>query len=83
MDHSGPIPMVSEFGLTPESNFLSQAGPQSMNMASAGGPPPDHIMGNGGGGGGIGGGPRSGSPEFMTSGNFSEPQNMLNEGVVW
>ncbi|XP_055913251.1 LIM/homeobox protein Lhx1 isoform X1 [Eupeodes corollae] len=83
MDHSGPIPMVSEFGLTPESNFLNQNGPQSMNMASAGGPPPDHIMGNGGGGGGIGGGPRSGSPEFMTSGNFSEPQNMLNEGVVW
>lgn len=74
MDHAGPIPMVNEFSLTPESNFINQAGGQTVNNASNG-PPPDHIMGAGG--------PRSGSPEFMSSGNFSEPQNMQNEGLVW
>lgn len=69
MDHSGPIPMVNDFGgLTPsESNFLSQQGGPGSG--------PDHILG--------GGGPRGGSPEFMSSGNFSEPQNMQNEGLVW
>ena len=86
MDHSGPIPMVNEFGLTPESNFLSQAGGPPMNIQSAVGapPPPEHMLiqqqqqqqqqQNG---------PRSASPEFMTSANFSEPQNMQNEGLVW
>jgi hypothetical protein len=71
MDHAGPIPMVNEFGgMTPDSNFLSQPnGPPSGN-------PDHHLMGSGGG-------PRSGSPEFMSSGNFSEPQNMQNEGLVW
>ncbi|XP_037726794.1 LIM/homeobox protein Lhx1 isoform X1 [Drosophila subpulchrella] len=28
-------------------------------------------------------GPRTNSPEFMSSANFSEPQNMQNEGLVW
>lgn len=77
MDHSGPIPMVNEFGLTPDSNFLNQPGGPPMNIASAGGPPSDLM------GGQQQNGPRSGSPEFMTSGNFSEPPNMQNEGLVW
>lgn len=78
MDHSGPIPMVNEFNLTPESNFINQSGGQPVVSAASNGPPPvvtEHIMGAGG--------PRSGSPEFMNSGNFSEPQNMQNEGLVW
>lgn len=98
MDHTGPIPMVNEFGLTPESQFLSQTAGPPMNIQSAGGPQqtPDHLLAaqqqqqaqqqaqqvqqsqqqqqNG---------PRSASPEFMTAGNFSEPQNMQNETLVW
>lgn len=67
MDHSGPIPMVGDFGMTPESSFMGQqSGPPGNG--------PEHMLG----------GPRGGgSPEFMTSGNFSEPQNMQNEGLVW
>ncbi|KAL1403175.1 hypothetical protein pipiens_005775 [Culex pipiens pipiens] len=73
MDHSGPIPMVSDFGgMTPETNFLGQPNGPPGNAAGLGGPPENMI-----------GGPRPGSPEFMTSGNFSEPQNMQNEGLVW
>ncbi|XP_046802120.1 LIM/homeobox protein Lhx1 isoform X2 [Lucilia cuprina] len=101
MDHTGPIPMVNEFGLTPESQFLSQTAGPPMNIQSAGGPqpPPDHLLAaqqqqqqqaqqqqqqqqqqsqqsqqNG---------PRSASPEFMSAANFSEPQNMQNETLVW
>lgn len=71
MDHSGPIPMVNEFaGMTPEGNFMNQPGP-GQGAGNGGGP--DHILG----------GQRGGSPEFMSSGNFSEPQNMQNEGLVW
>lgn len=86
MDHGGPIPMVSDFGaLTPDSSFLNQPGGPGGGGGgpggSASGGPPDHVMGAGGVGGG--GGPRGGSPEFMNSGNFSEPQNMQNEGLVW
>ncbi|XP_065094785.1 LIM/homeobox protein Lhx1 [Ochlerotatus camptorhynchus] len=73
MDHAGPIPMVNEFGgITPETNFLNQPNGPPGNAAAGGGPPENMI-----------GGPRPGSPEFMTSGNFSEPQNMQNEGLVW
>ena len=69
MDHNGPMPMVNDFGnLTPESNFLNQQGGPGSGA--------DHILSGGGG-------PRGGSPEFMSSGNFSEPQNMQNEGLVW
>lgn len=72
MDHAGPIPMVNEFGgITPETNFLNQ--PNGPPGNAAGGGPPENMIG----------GPRPGSPEFMTSGNFSEPQNMHNEGLVW
>lgn len=69
MDHAGPVPMVNEFGgLTPDSNFMNQ----SPGQCGAGNP--DHIIN----------GPRGGSPsEFMSSGNFSEPQNIQNEGLVW
>ncbi|XP_029732996.1 LIM/homeobox protein Lhx5 isoform X1 [Aedes albopictus] len=74
MDHAGPIPMVNEFsGLTPETNFLNQPNGPPGN-ATTGGSAPENLMGN----------PRPGSPEFMTaSGNFSEPQTMQNEGLVW
>lgn len=98
MDHTGPIPMVNEFGLTPDSNFLSQtAGGPPMNIQSAGGPQPptEHLL--------AAqqqqqqqqsqqqqqqqsqqvNGPRSTSPEFMSAGNFSEPSNMQNETLVW
>lgn len=70
MDHGGPIQMINEFGaLTPEgSNFLNQPGGPGSGV------PGEHLMG----------GPRGGgSPEFMNSGNFSEPQNMQNEGLAW
>lgn len=79
MDHGGPIPMVSDFGaLTPDSSFLSQPGGPGGGPGGSAGGGPDHVMGGSGGGG-----PRGGSPEFMNSGNFSEPQNMQNEGLVW
>lgn len=77
MDHAGPIPMVSDFGgLTPESNFMNQSpghgGPGNGPGSLAN---PDHIIG----------GPRGNSSpsEFMSAANFSEPQNMQNEGLVW
>ena len=82
MDHSGPIPMVNEFGgMTPDSGFMSQptgppgnSGPggNSGGLGNGGGNGPDHMLG----------GPRGGSPEFLSS-NFSEPQNMQNEQLVW
>lgn len=76
MDHAGPIPMVNDFGgMTPEANFLNQPnGPPGSNPNI----PSDHILG-------PGNTPvqRSGSPEFMGSGNFSEASNMQNEGLVW
>ena len=75
MDHSGPIPMVNDFGgMTPEPNFMNQSPGQG---AASNGPNnnPDHV---------LGGGPRGSSPsEFMSSGNFSEPPNMQSEGLVW
>lgn len=78
IDHPNSMPMVNEFGgMTPESNFMSQ---NSSNGGGGGvngpgnGVNPDHIIN----------GQRNGSPsEFMGSGNFSEPQNMQNEGLVW
>lgn len=81
MDHSGPIPMVNEFGgMTPDSGFMGQptgppgnAGPGGV-LGNVNGNGPEHMLG----------GPRGGgSPEFMSSGNFSEPQNMQNEQLVW
>lgn len=82
MDHSGPIPMVNDFGgMTPESAFMNQpsgppgngSGPQGTILGGPGvnGNGSDHMMG------------RGGSPEFMTTGNFSEPQNMQSEQMVW
>lgn len=43
------------------------------------------FLGGQGAGEPLMGGPRGGgSPEFMSSGGFSEgPQNMQNEGLVW
>lgn len=71
MDHPGPMPMVGDFGgLTPESSFLNQPGGPNSGGGSGSS---DHLLG----------GPRGNSPEFMSSGNFSEPQNMQNEGLVW
>lgn len=71
MDHGGPMPMVGDFGLTPDGAFLNQS-PGGGGPGPGGNP--DHIIG----------GPRGSSPsEFMSSGNFSEPQNMQNEGLVW
>lgn len=76
MDHGGPIPMVSDFGaLTPDSSFLNQPGGPGGGPGGSGS---EHVMGGSGGNGA-----RGGSPEFMNSGNFSEPQNMQNEGLVW
>lgn len=78
MDHAGPIPMVTDFGgMTPESAFMNQpsgppgngAGPQGSVLGNGS----EHMMG----------GHRGGSPEFMGSGNFSEPQNMQSEQMVW
>lgn len=70
MDHSGPGPMGNDFGpMTPESAFMNHpSGPQGNG---AGPHATDHLMG------------RSGSPEFMGTGNFTEPQNMQNEQIVW
>lgn len=70
MDHGGPIP-IGDFGMTPDAGYLNQSPGAGMNAANN----PEHI---------IGGGPRGNSPsEFMGNGNFSEPQNMQNEGLVW
>lgn len=100
MDHAGPIPMINEFGLTPESQFLSQNAGPPMNMQATLGPTAHDLLAaqqqqvqqqlqqaqqqqsqqpasqqtNG---------PRSSSPEFMSAANFSEPQNMQNETLVW
>lgn len=72
MDHAGPIPMVNEFGgMTPDAQFLNQ--PNGPPGGAGNGP--DHILGTNG--------PRGGSPEFIGSNQFSEPQNMQNEGLVW
>lgn len=90
---------VNEFGgLTPDSSFLNQpggpgggggpgpehmmgVGPGGGGAGGGGGPIGGGAVGSGGSGGN--GGPRGGSPEFMGAGNFSEPQNMQNEGMVW
>ena len=81
MDHTGPIPMVNDFGgMTPESAFMNQpTGPPGNNG------PQGTILG---GPGGVNGGTehmmgRGGSPEFMSPGNFTEPQNMQSEQMVW
>lgn len=82
IDHPSSMPMVSEFGgMTPESNFMNQnasnqgGGGGGVNGPGNGVNGPDHSLING---------QRNGSPsEFMGSGNFSEPQNMQNEGLVW
>ncbi|XP_059608213.1 LIM/homeobox protein Lhx1 [Phlebotomus argentipes] len=82
MDHAGPIPMVSEFGgMTPDSGFMGQpTGPPGGNGGAGG---PGGGPGGGAGAGDMLGGPRGGSPEFLSAGNFSEPQNMQNEQLVW
>lgn len=72
MDHAGPIPMVNEFGgMTPEANFLNQP---NAPPNGASGTNSDMLGPNG---------QRGGSPEFLSSGNFSEPPNMQNETMVW
>lgn len=71
------MPMVGEFGgMTPDSGFMNQ---NASNQGGGGvngpgnGVNPDLLNGQ-----------RNASPsEFMGSGNFSEPQNMQNEGLVW
>lgn len=94
MDHAGPIPMVNDFGgMTPDANFLNQPnGPPNGPGGPGSGGGPGGGNGGGNSGGSVGGGPEhllsggsrgGGSPEFMSSGNFSEPQNMQNEGLVW
>lgn len=72
------MPMVNEFGgMTLESNFAgsNQGGGGGGGVNGPGnGVNQDHLINN----------QRNGSPsEFMGSGNFSEPQNMQNEGLVW
>lgn len=70
MDHGGPIP-IGDFGMSPDAGYLNQSPGAGMNAANNA----EHIIGNG---------PRGNSPsEFMSNGNFSEPQNMQNEGLVW
>ncbi|XP_055299833.1 LIM/homeobox protein Lhx5 [Sitodiplosis mosellana] len=79
IDHPNSMPMVNEFGgMTPESNFMNQNASNQGGGGGVNGPGngvnPDHIINN----------QRNASPsEFMSSGNFSEPQNMQNEGLVW
>lgn len=77
IDHPSSMGMVNDFGgMTPDSNFINQ---NSANQGGGGvnGPGsvnPDHVIN----------GQRNSSPsEFMSAGNFSEPQNMQNEGLVW
>ncbi|KAK9884389.1 hypothetical protein WA026_005345 [Henosepilachna vigintioctopunctata] len=48
--------------------------PAEQNQFMQQGPPDQMVPGNGG---------RGGSPEFMTSGGFSDNQQQLNEGLVW
>lgn len=63
MDHSGSMPMVNDFVMTPDASFLNQPnGPPVIGSAN----PSD----------------RTGSPEFMSTGNFSESSS-INEGLVW
>lgn len=78
IDHPN-MPMVNEFGgMAPESNFMNQ-NPSSQGAGGGVNGPgngvnPDHLINS----------QRNASPsEFMGSGNFSEPQNMQNEGLVW
>lgn len=65
--------------MTPENNFMNQ---NASNQGSSGGGSgggvngpgnQDHIINN----------QRASPSEFMGSSNFSEPQNMQNEGLVW
>ncbi|XP_056633134.1 LIM/homeobox protein Lhx5 [Diorhabda carinulata] len=67
MDH-GPMPMSA-------GDFSAMANEQGQFMGQPG-PGPDMMQGNNGGG-------RGGSPEFMSSGNFSDNPQQLNEGLVW
>lgn len=62
-------------GPIPMVNDFGGLTPDSSFLNQPGGPGggSDHLLN----------GPRGGSPEFMNSGNFSEPQNMQNEGLVW
>lgn len=73
MDHQ--LPMVNEFGL-PDGGF--GAGVPSADLLVGG---PNGASDSRGSGGSNG--TRNGSPEFMSSGSFSEPQNMQNEQLVW
>lgn len=71
------MPMVGEFGgMTPDSNFMNQNASSQGGGGGVNGPGngvnPDLINGQ-----------RASPSEFMGSGNFSEPQNMQNEGLVW
>lgn len=77
MDHPNAMPMVGDFGgMNAESNFMNQ-NPSNQNGGSGVNGPganPDHIIN----------GQRTSSPsEFMGNNNFSEPQNMQSEGLVW
>lgn len=71
--------MVNDFGsMNPESNFMNQ---NSSNQGSNGGV---NGPGNGVNQDHIINGQRNASPsEFMSSGSFSEQQNMQNEALVW
>lgn len=70
--------MPMEFGgMTPDSNFMNQ------NASSQGGGGGVNGPGNGVNPDLINGQRNSSPNEFMGSGNFSEPQNMQNEGLVW
>lgn len=67
MEHGGPMPMGGDFG--------GMGADQGQFMPQQQGPAPDQMM--------QGGGPRGGSPEFMSPGSFSDNPQQLNEGLVW
>lgn len=78
IDHPNSMGMVNEFGgMTPDSNFINQSPANQGGGGGVNGPGnvnSEHIINS----------QRGSSPsEFMNSGNFSEPQNMQNEGLVW
>lgn len=78
MDHPNSMPMVNDFGgMGNDSNFMNQ-NPSNQNSGNGvngpGGNGQDHLIN----------GQRTSSPsEFMGNNNFSEPQNMQSEGLVW
>ncbi|XP_055388120.1 LIM/homeobox protein Lhx1-like [Condylostylus longicornis] len=75
LEPGGHLPLLNEFSVNPDSNFISGPSINSSSTLTVQQPLEQHSSNSTG--------PRTNSPNFIASGNFSEAQNMQNEGLVW